>query len=297
MASSSDVAEDGKGYFAVDLQIASKCALLRLAVQPLDANFVLPVEYIRASNELMLLGLAVTWVITASVNPHIIETNQLKNYVGYNNPCVGWDMAPANYIGHLACVVMAHFAWQYAWWDAARTQLRDDDGHISVKEAFIVGADYLYAISTTGLTLIFLVGPPNGAWGWHTFIFVQYILCKFLLAWANYLESPPEARTLLHRLFIRVYGIISVALPACYAIAIGVYEAEGRVGLDPPIPWFVTCVLDYAWVACQIGLSRLLPPEPPLRVYREVLRPGEHHQLTREDVKRLVKLGVKVRNV
>ena len=66
-------------------------------------------------------------------------------------------------------------------------------------------------------------------------------------------------------------------------MAIGVYEAEGLTGLDPPIPWGITCTLDYAWVASQIALSSLLPPEPPLRVRREVLRPNEHHEFTRQE--------------
>ena len=69
-------------------------ALYRLASQPLDSTIVVPVLYLKASNELIVLTLAISWALTLAFKYETVQNNQLQNFVGYNNPCVGWDLPP-----------------------------------------------------------------------------------------------------------------------------------------------------------------------------------------------------------
>jgi hypothetical protein len=286
----------GRGYFTIEQPPSWVPACVRLIGQRVDDTIVVPGLYLRASNELISVALLICWAITALARPDVIANNQLKNYVGYNNPCVGWDMPPAQYVGLLIAVLMSHLAWAYAGLDAARTQLRDDDGRVSPKEAMCLVADYAFALSQTVFCLLFVVGPPDDAWGWHTFIFVQFIFCRYLVNLANYFEAPPAVRRREHKAFIIVYGVVSLVLPLLYLVNITVYEAKGRTGVDPVLPWWITCVVDYAWVACSAFSTRMLPPDVPLRVTREVMVAGAPHALASRERAALAKLGLKAKD-
>ena len=71
----------------------------------------------------------------------------LKNIVGYNNPCVGWDLAPASYIGQLAIVLGSYVSIRYATLDITRTRL--DGYNQGWRSSFSVFADYAFAVSVS----------------------------------------------------------------------------------------------------------------------------------------------------
>ena len=60
--------------------------------------------------------------------------------------------------------------------------------------------------------------------------------------------------------------MVSSLLPFLYLVAFVVYDREGRVGEDPPIPWYITCTVDYLWFLCLPAGQRLMPKSPPLEM-------------------------------
>jgi hypothetical protein len=41
-------------------------------------------------------------------NPDVVDHNPIKDRVGYNNACVGWDTAPASYFATYVLVLAAY---------------------------------------------------------------------------------------------------------------------------------------------------------------------------------------------
>ena len=76
-----------------------------------------------------------------------------------------------------------------------------------------------------------------------------------------------------------MYGVIIVLLPCVYFYDVVVYKLEGRVGMDPPLPWWMPQTLDVLWAICIICSSRLAPPEPPILVRHTVLEFGNYIEL------------------
>jgi hypothetical protein len=59
---------------------------------------VVPERYLEAAGETFILMLLVSWALTAAFNPAILADNKLRDRVGYNNLCVGFDSPPARYV-------------------------------------------------------------------------------------------------------------------------------------------------------------------------------------------------------
>ena len=312
------LAPSESGYFHVSTPPSWTPAMAKLMMQPASHTLIVPNLYLKAANEALSLALIICWILTLLFKPATIRENQLQSYVGFNNVCVGWDFAPANYFGLLGTVMNAHFAWQYAGYDAMRTELRDQDGKMNSREAFYVCTDYLFAVSATVLVrararrvrarahrsrltpppppraqpLVFLVGPPDEAWLSHTVVFIQFIVAKYFVVLANFLESDPARRTRASKVFIVVYGAVSLLMPIGLLLDILVYEAQDRTGADPPIPWPIVMILDYGWMACQVGVTRLLPQDAPIRCTRVLLALDTRHELGSHEHAELKLLGV-----
>ena len=244
-------------------------ALRTLALQPLDEQIIVPELYLKAAGETLFLTLVMCWILTITFLPEVVASNQLKNYVGYNNVCVGWDFAPANYIGIVGVTCMIFFSLRYCWLDALRTRLL---GLTDMwQHQFALVTNGMFATTNVMLPLLFIVGPSDSNWPWHTYIFIFQIITRFLVVLGNYLEAPPEAREGPPTVFIWAYGAISTLLPILYVVSIVTYEAAGRTGVDPTIPWWITMTCDYLWFVCLVATSFMLPQSPPIRMRCEVL--------------------------
>ena len=57
---------------------------------------VWPEDYLGAASELLIILLGGCNILSAIVNPKIYEQNALKDRLGYNDVCVGFDTPPAN---------------------------------------------------------------------------------------------------------------------------------------------------------------------------------------------------------
>merc|ERR1712203_1140910 len=89
--------------------LTSYSATVRLSFQPIDKAEVQPDDFLKASGEIFAFTLVFTWILSLIFNFRVFLNNHLRDVVGYNSPCVGWDEPPAIYFGLLGMVMMAVF--------------------------------------------------------------------------------------------------------------------------------------------------------------------------------------------
>ena len=127
--------------------------------------------------------------------------------------------------------------------------------------------------------------------------FVQFIFCRYRRQPRRYFEASwwrwraSAAAQGVHRSSTALAVRAAAALPG---------EHHGVRGRGPHLPRpgapVVDHVLvDYAWVACSAFSTRMLPPDVPLRVTREVMVAGAPHALAPREL-RARKLGVKAKD-
>ena len=81
-------------------------------------------DHLKAAGEATFLTLLITWSITFVYNRDKLRANPLKNVLGYNNPCVGWDFPPANSVGLFGMILVTVLVWRYNVLDANRTAIK-----------------------------------------------------------------------------------------------------------------------------------------------------------------------------
>ena len=80
---------------------------------------------------MFILMLIVCWIITLNYSPEIIQKNGLKDIIGYDNLCVGFDAPPARYVAMPMQVMMAVLACRYSSLDTTRAALEFTHGNIT----------------------------------------------------------------------------------------------------------------------------------------------------------------------
>jgi len=184
---------------------------------------------------------------------------------------------PASYIAVFACAADVYLAWTYATLEAMRTYLRDSDGRLSKAERFSLCTTYLHGMAAMLWMTLWLVGPPDNRWEWHLAIFSMAVGFRYLCTLGNYVEcrfghAHETGRVHSHHtVFIIVYGVVTFMLPILYFTDVLVYKAQGRTGVDPPIPWGVLQAADIVWMLCLSLSTKLAVPEPPILLTRRVL--------------------------
>ena len=276
-------------------------ALYALMVQPVHTSVVRPKHYFSASNELTTLALIVTWTITLIHDWRLVWDHPARKYTGHLNPCYGWDFPPASYFAVCFAAVDVFFAFRYATLEAVRTKLLDIDGRYSWRERFALATAYSHAAASVVWLLLWSVGPPDNRWTTHLAIFAVCIVLRYLCTLGNYVEqrfgSERQRRRVkrVHTVHVLVYGVVTVTLPVLYFTDFLVYQAQQRVGVDPPIPWQVLQVMDLVWVACVAVSSYARVPEPPIQVTRKILEFDEEYELAENEDSEMLVAGLKDR--
>ena len=281
----------GRKFKVNDLDsIRIPLAVFKLARQPVSAVIVKPKDYFVASNELVVIALVVCWAITAAVDFNQAWRHPARNYVGHLNPCFGWDYAPASYFAVAFAGCDVYLAFRYASLEARRTYLLDLDNSLCFAERFSLVTSYMHAFASVLWLLLWSVGPPDGQWTAHLAIFSTCVVLRYFCALGNYLEnafgSPRQRKRVLtkHTIHVTVYGFVTLVLPALYFSDILIYNAQGRQGIDPPIPWYILEIMDVAWVLCLASSKHFSVPEPPLKVVSTVLEFDEEYDVDENEV-------------
>ena len=158
-----------------------------------------------------------------------------------------------------------------------RTLIRSRDNRIDLAERFSLITTYLHGIASMIWMCLWLVGPPDDRWEAHLAIFSTAIGCRYLCTLGNFVEcrfgneSQRQRVTREHTVYIVTYGLVTTLLPILYFVDVLVYQAQGRVGVDPPLPWYLLQTLDVLWMACLALSTKMSVPEPPILITRKVL--------------------------
>lgn len=284
---------DGTKVFFRARFLKEKSSIISICTTPVDSCCISPKTYFSASNELVCMLLIVCWAITLIVDPDQVANHPARKYIGHYNPCFGWDFPPASYVAVLGCAADVHLAWTAATLEATRTKLLCVDGKAVAAERFALVTAWGHGVASMLWMLLWQVGPNDGRWSAHLGIFSTAICLRYLSSLGNYVEArfgrPTSSGAgrveTKHTVFIIVYGIVTFMLPVLYFYDIIVYRAEGRVGVDPPLPWWLLHAFDMAWMICIILNTYLRVPEPPMRIVRKVLafdEPFEADEAERE---------------
>ena len=260
-----------------------------------DDNIESVEDYLKGAGEATFITMLVTWTLTFVYNRDKIRHNPLKNVMGYNNPCVGWDFPPANSVGLFGMVLVTVLVWRHNVLDAHRTAVKAAGRPLAFHQKFSLVANLCHACSVTALCLVFIAGPTDGAWGWHTVLFVQHIFFRYLCCLGNFLEvygGYARARADAPRgsiAYLWVFGLVSLSLPVMYLINFATYDGPPpplrceaiapnvapKPLRDPAVPWFLTMAFDYTWFLCLALGTHFMPQDVPLRVRVAVKWGGE----------------------
>jgi len=216
-----------------------------------------PEDFAAAGGELLVFAMLLSWFLTYFFNPSVIESNALKDRVGYNNLCVGWDTAPAKYVAAPIFAVIIFVESRYSQMDHWRAQL--DKSLSPFQKQAVTVANFFNAISWFASIGIFSIDAAVWPAG-HTASFVQLVVFGYIGFLFNFLETHPKHHRPGSHLFCAFFGVVCVLFGIC--------AIKQMVSYDPvtmtrgPVPWELMCFLDYAYFACM-GIQGFMRPRAP----------------------------------
>jgi len=263
-------------------------AIITLLNSNVDTRDVYPRDYLLASNELFVLTLIITWIVTLTFTPERVINHPLRWVIGGLNPCFGWDFAPANYIAVFMETFQVYLLWRYAWLKAARTNIRAarrGDGSRNCAETFAVVTGFFVALSSNTWILLWLFtsedglsvdgSDVHGKWKIHIVLFFFYLFAMYFALLGNYLEADPKVIETRHTVFLFTFGAASLLLPAVY-ITQGVFKDIDRKDdyefyfFGNPstsfLPWWVTEAVNFFWFPQLFVVTAFTPPDKPLKL-------------------------------
>uniref|UniRef100_A0A6V0I4Z8 Uncharacterized protein n=1 Tax=Zooxanthella nutricula TaxID=1333877 RepID=A0A6V0I4Z8_9DINO len=212
-----------------------------------------PEDYAAASGELLVFNMIISWVLTYLFNPAVIDENELKARVGYNNLCVGWDTMPAKFVAAPLFAVIIFFQSRFLQLDYWRAALLGQRVLVVRIVNFVCAASWFFAI---GIFSIDAAVNPLG----HTFSFVQLVIFSYVAFCANLVEVDPRFHPKGAYPFVAIFGVISILFGICAMIQM--YKYDPLTGAMGPVPWHLMCLLDYGYFACM-GLQGFFRPRAP----------------------------------
>mmetsp|Transcript_18130 Transcript_18130/g.56610 ORF Transcript_18130/g.56610 Transcript_18130/m.56610 type:complete len:263 (-) Transcript_18130:127-915(-) len=233
-----------------------------------DSTHVQPDDYLAATSELIFLSLAVAWIITWFTNPQVIASNPLKDRIGYNNPCVGWDDPPALYVAAFMMQSALLCAIRYAVLDLIRARQKLRSREIAKWQFEVTRAASIFTIVGMFLTPLLFVVTPKVSPEWHTSLYGVVILSRYAVVAGNFVENRDEHISTIKYVYLFVYGSISFTLMACLFLNFYNYRGneEAYARGDRPVPASIGMVVDYSWFACLVITGPFLPTYYELQI-------------------------------
>ena len=105
-------------------------------------------------------------------SPEIIEKNGLKDIIGYDNLCVGFDAPPARYVAVPMQVMMAVLACRYSSLDTTRAALEFTHGNITRSQywcSYIANTVYAGFLCCFPMLLVLTPDLSSGIRDVHTY--------------------------------------------------------------------------------------------------------------------------------
>eukprot|EP00617_Octactis_speculum_P003047 CAMPEP_0185773032 /NCGR_PEP_ID=MMETSP1174-20130828/72249_1 /TAXON_ID=35687 /ORGANISM="Dictyocha speculum, Strain CCMP1381" /LENGTH=383 /DNA_ID=CAMNT_0028459567 /DNA_START=18 /DNA_END=1169 /DNA_ORIENTATION=+ len=243
---------------------------------------IYPEMYFGAWVETFIIMLLMSWITTAIWNQDVIETNRIKDVMGYNNVCVGFDEVPARYVSLPGMVAMSYFGIRYVTLDSWRAKLQLSHHDIDKKEYFISRySNVLFATTMLFWPMLLLITPGGeSSWHleWHFYIYVFFVVLSMCNIGANFFEAPEV--TVYSQLWLILFSLDTFLLLTVGAYAFNSYDYEqcpnslaaseirtSEINLlceqDPRVPVGFLMFLDYAWFVF-LGMTPLFLPDAPV---------------------------------
>ncbi|CAE7723671.1 unnamed protein product [Symbiodinium necroappetens] len=236
----------------------------RASAAPGKSMILNPEDYAAAGGELLVIAMVLSWVLTRlgykesrmlAVDHDIIKDNQLKRRVGYNNLCVGWDMAPAKYFAGPIFVGIVFFESRFMQLSYQRAAIDPSSNRNEI-------TNFFSTLSWMVCILIFVCSPVENA-TLHTFSFVQLVVFGYFAYAANFVTTDVKYHPRGSHVFIGIFGFFSLMFGTCAVVQFLMYSEETGPG---PIPWWVTATGDYGWFVCLGVQGYMRPRAPSLRL-------------------------------
>eukprot|EP00405_Crypthecodinium_cohnii_P012113 CAMPEP_0206430838 /NCGR_PEP_ID=MMETSP0324_2-20121206/7036_1 /ASSEMBLY_ACC=CAM_ASM_000836 /TAXON_ID=2866 /ORGANISM="Crypthecodinium cohnii, Strain Seligo" /LENGTH=293 /DNA_ID=CAMNT_0053896709 /DNA_START=215 /DNA_END=1096 /DNA_ORIENTATION=+ len=201
-----------------------------------------PEDFSGVGAEIFVVVMVISWVLTYFFNPAVLESNPLKDRVGYNNICVGWDTAPARWIAApiYSSVIVAECRFmQLCIWRAALTPSMTNFQKWTMRIGLYLNSFAWFA--SIGIFSIDAMESPFG----HTLSFVQLVVFRYFAFLLSLVESDPATHPPGSWVFTFLYGVSSIAFGICAMIQMTTYDPETKT--RGPVPVYVMMFLDYGF--------------------------------------------------
>jgi len=237
-----------------------------------------PEHYGGAGGELLVLAMIISWILTFIFDPETVKKNPLKDRVGYNNLCVGWDEPPARYVAAPIFALVVYFNVRFMYLDLARAQLSNTSypeasEHHRTKQHinYVWASNFLNCASFCLCSLIFVIRPkhihddPKFDYPlWHTVAFIQLVVCQYIAYAVNLWNTPNSTHIDGCWIFLAIFGIICAGFATCGLTQMITYDHETKT--PGPVPWWLTACFDYGWFAGMALQGHFRPRAPSIAV-------------------------------
>ena len=224
-----------------------------------DPDYIQPEDYLRAAGESLFLMLVIGAITSMIFVPEVFKSNPILERMGYNNFCVGFDMAPATYFAFPFGILYVYFSMQFSIYDRLRT-LIVEDRLAQWKKKFSIITNNIYIVSIIGLPLLLLVNPMISIWA-HSLLFLQIVVVRALVVLANYFEHPhPSSKYTIYVYSYTLFSLIGFSFAIANYIHFDNATANGISGVDPLIPVGLAMGVDYFWFFLMFLQSIIAEP-------------------------------------
>jgi hypothetical protein len=237
-----------------------------------DPEYIQPEDYLRAAGESLFLMLVIGAITSMIFVPEVFKSNPILERMGYNNFCVGFDMAPATYFAFPFGILYVYFSMQFSIYDRLRTVIVGER-LVPWKKNFSIITNNIYILSIIGLPLLLLVSPMVSIWA-HSLLFLQIVVVRALVVLANFFEHPNPSKK--YSVYVYIYILFSIA---GFGFAVANYVnydnliANGANVVEPLIPINLARGVDYFWFFLMFLQSIIAEPGEKIYIkYNKVIQ-------------------------
>uniref|UniRef100_A0A7R9XYD2 Uncharacterized protein n=1 Tax=Prasinoderma coloniale TaxID=156133 RepID=A0A7R9XYD2_9VIRI len=235
------------------------------------AAVVTPEHYMGAAGELLALMCATCWAVTGVFRPGLVADNPLRDRLGYNTVCVGFDTQPARALALPFVTLIAFHNMRYCELDTLRARLELVAGRSTrAKVRATAWGNGLYFAGSAVLGLFLVVSPFEDLWV-HFWSFMLVVVLRWFSVAANFYEGGGVATCTRAQLaFLASYTSCTALIPVLATLDFAAYDSRVGGMQTPPVPALVLASLDYAWFVLTALTKEYLPAQPSIQATWEL---------------------------
>jgi len=270
-----------------------------------------PALYLEAYFETFMVTMAIAWCATYMWNPEIISRNRLRDIVGYNNLCVGFDTEPARSLTAPGFCLMGYFGIRYVNLDAVRAEMM----HRETRAVFKLSpykrllksvANSAFAGVCLLLPVLLIVTPTSNLYDtsrddlqMHFGIFVLFIIASYGVVLAHFV-SARQVR-FASKVWFGCFSVLTFGVCLCGRFAVGGYDFDACPSIQrgdhnillrpdgsalfpdtlgdakcvqtPTVPVGLMSFLDFGWFTFLCMTTLYLPHAASIRFKYKLVQP------------------------